>query len=151
MTMAERDLVSPMSAPAGLDPSRLTDLQYKALEIFRRQIRQILADSEHACSEYGLTTQRFQALLTIRTFEGHSGPSVGDVADRLLLRHHSAVELVGRLETAGLVTRVSDPNDRRRVLLALTEFGAQQLEALTSIHLAGLSDARTALANLDTD
>lgn len=129
--------------------SGVTDQQYRTLEIFRRQIRQILADSEQACAAVGLTTQRFQTLLTIRTFEGASGPSVGDVAERLLLRHHSAVELVGRLEAAGLVTRVSDPHDRRRVLLALTPMGAEQLERLTILHLEDLNDAKAALANLD--
>jgi DNA-binding MarR family transcriptional regulator len=129
--------------------SGLTDQQYLAVELFRRQIRHVLAESEQSCAEFGLTTQRFQALLTIRTFEGSTGPSVGDVADRLLLRHHSAVELVGRLEAAGLVTRVVDAQDRRRVLLALTPVGAEQLEALTRIHLEGLAGAKAALANLD--
>ena len=122
--------------------------QYQAVEQFRHMIRKILADSEHACAEHGLTTQRFQALLTIRTFEAPGGPSVGDLAERLLLRHHSAVELVGRLETAGLVQRVNDPNDRRRVLLALTDLGAERLEALTRIHLDGLAEAQKALTGL---
>jgi DNA-binding MarR family transcriptional regulator len=130
-------------------PEALTDQQYKAVEIFRHTIRRILAESEQACAECGVTTQRFQAMITIRTFEGESGPSVGDIADRLLLRHHSAVELVGRLEAAGLVARHADPQDRRRVLLALTPLGAERLEDLARVHLAGLSDAKAALAGLD--
>ena len=67
----------------------------------------------------------------------------------MLLRHHSAVELVGRLEAAGLVQRKSDPQDRRRVLLALTPLGAERLEALAHIHLAGLGSAKAALSALD--
>ena len=136
------------SASSGHDAP--SEQQYKAVEIFRHAIRRILADSEQACSEAGMTTQRFQALLTIRTFEGESGPSVGDIADRMLLRHHSAVELVGRLEGAGLVQRKSDPQDRRRVLLALTPVGAERLAELVRVHLAGLESAKAALAGLNT-
>jgi DNA-binding MarR family transcriptional regulator len=121
---------------------QLTDEQYGAMEAFRHTLRRILSDSEQACSSLGLTTQRFQALLTIRTFNGPGGVSVGDLAERLLLRHHSAVELVGRLEAAGLVIRASDSSDRRRVLLALTEEGAELLEQLTRIHLDGLAEAQ---------
>ena len=127
----------------------LSEQQYRAVELFRHTIRRILAESEQACAEADMTTQRFQALLTIRTFDGESGPSVGDIAERMLLRHHSAVELVGRLEAAGLVQRKSDPQDRRRVLLALTPLGAERLEALAHIHLAGLGSAKAALSALD--
>jgi DNA-binding MarR family transcriptional regulator len=147
--MAMTDGFPNSSTPDASSELQLTDQQYRAVEVFRWKIRHVLAESEQACAEYGLTTQRFQALLTIRTFDGETGPSVGDVADRLLLRHHSAVELVGRLESAGLITRVADTHDRRRVLLALTPVGAEQLEALTRIHLKGLAGAKAALASLD--
>ncbi len=126
----------------------LSSDQYRAIEQFRHMIRKVLADSEQACAEHGLTTQRFQALLTIRTFEAPEGPSVGDLAERLLLKHHSAVELVGRLEAAGLVLRVSDPADRRRVLLALTDLGSERLRVLTRIHLEGFDEAHKSLANI---
>jgi DNA-binding MarR family transcriptional regulator len=44
------------------------------------------------------------------------------------------VELVNRAEAAGLVTRITDPTDRRRQLLALTAFGKETLEELSILH-----------------
>lgn len=124
------------------------DLQYKVLDEFRHAIRRILADSEMICSGFGLTTQRFQALLAIRASEKPGGMSIGDLADRLFLRHHSAVELVDRLEATGLLTRASDPGDRRRVLLQLTPDGSSRLEHLTKLHLETLSDVQDSLLGM---
>jgi DNA-binding MarR family transcriptional regulator len=78
-------------------------------------------------------------LLAIRGHEGAAPPTIGDVADHLLLRHHSAVELVDRAEQAGLVHRVDDPDDRRVVRLLLTARGRDLLERLTDAHLEELA------------
>ena len=125
-------------------PENPAPADFVALAGFRRALRDILADSEQACATVGLTSQRFQALLAIRTF-AHGPMSVGDLADELILRHHSAVELAGRLEGAGLVQRFADPIDRRRVLLALTEAGEARLRELVRVHRDGLAKNRSAI------
>ena len=122
----------------------LEDAHYAALAGFRRALRQVMADSESICAGLGLTTQRFQALLAIRAFPGQA-MSVGDLADELVLKHHSAVELAGRLEQAGLVARKGDPQDKRRVLLTLTPLGAERLSDLARAHSLELGKTRDAM------
>ena len=122
------------------DPE-LEDAHYAALAGFRRALRQVMADSESICAGLGMTTQRFQALLAIRAFPGQA-MSVGDLADELVLKHHSAVELAGRLEQAGLVARKGDPQDKRRVLLTLTPLGAERLTDLARAHSLELGKTR---------
>src|SRR5689334_14915955 len=95
----------------------LGDDQYRELLAFRTGLRRFLRWSEEQAAAAGLTPQQHQLLLAIRG--SATPPSVGDVADLLLLRHHSAVELVDRAEQAGLVIRGSDPVDRRLVRLAV--------------------------------
>lgn len=119
----------------------LDDAHYAALAGFRRALRQLMADSEQICAASGLTTQRFQALLAIRTAPGEA-LSIGALAEELVLKHHSAVELAGRLEQAGLVHRKGDPDDKRRVLLTLTDQGRARLSELTHAHGLGLSKNR---------
>ena len=119
----------------------LEDAHYAALAGFRRALRQVMADSESICAGLGLTTQRFQALLAIRAFPGQA-MSVGDLAEELVLKHHSAVELAGRLEQAGLVARKGDPQDKRRVLLTLTDTGAERLTDLARAHSLELGKTR---------
>jgi hypothetical protein len=122
----------------------LDDAHYAALAGFRRALRQLMADSEQICAATGLTTQRFQALLAIRTAPGQA-MSIGALADELVLKHHSAVELAGRLEQAGLVSRKGDPTDKRRVLLTLTPAGGARLSELTRAHGLGLGKARNVI------
>lgn len=110
---------------------------------FRRSLRKVLADSEEICVEAGLTSQRFQALLSIASAD--EPMSVGDLAADLMLKHHSAVELADRLAQAGLLARITDKQDKRRVLLSLTSKGAQALNHLTAKHLAQMDDAREAI------
>lgn len=119
----------------------MDDAQYTALAGFRRALRQLMAESEQICGASGLTTQRFQALLAIRAASGQA-LSIGELAEELVLKHHSAVELAGRLELAGLVKRQSDPEDKRRVLLSLTRPGAASLAALAREHSLGLGQRR---------
>ena len=124
------------------DPApELENAHYAALAGFRRALRQVMADSESICAGLGLTTQRFQALLAIRAFPAQA-MSVGDLAEELVLKHHSAVELAGRLEQAGLVARKGDPQDKRRVLLTLTPLGAERLTDLARAHSLELGKTR---------
>jgi len=112
------------------------DEDFAELLALRDELRRFLHWSEVQAQSVGLTDAQHQLLLAIR---GHSvegqAPTVGDVARHLMLRHHSAVELVQRAESAGLVKRIADPTDRRRVRLELSEAGVRALAKLTAAHV----------------
>ena len=123
----------------------LTDDDYERLLGFRDGLRRFLHWSEEKARALGLSPAQHQLLLAVR---GHGGaPSVGEVARHLLLRHHSAVELVDRTVRAGLVARDADPDDHRVVRLRLTEAGVEKLEALAAGHLEELSRLRARFAS----
>lgn len=111
-------------------------VDYATLAELRYAIRKFLAFSEKAAAAEGLTAQQHQALLTIKGIGSVEGLTVGVLAERLLVCKHTAVELVDRLERAGLVLRTVDPADRRRVPVQLTAEGERRLAALTGQHLA---------------
>jgi len=113
----------------------LDDADYRRLLQFRISLRRFLHWSEEQAERAGLTPAQHQLLLAIRGHNGEQGPTIGDVAGYLLLRHHSAVGLVDRAERAGLVQRQEDSGDRRVVRLRLTPQGAGLLQQLTSLHL----------------
>ena len=112
----------------------MTDAEYQALAQFRRALRSFLHFSEEAAKAAGLTPSQHQLLLAIRGADTPEPPTIGEVADWMKLRHHSAVELVDRAENSGLVIRVPDPNDHRRQRLALTELGRTKLAELSVLH-----------------
>ena len=115
---------------------RLTDDDFRELLRFRDALRRFQRWSEAAARAAGLTPAQHQLLLAVR---GHDGdPTIGDVAEHLMLRHHSAVELVDRAERAGLLHRRTDPDDRRVVHLELTADGEAHLAALAAAHLTEL-------------
>ena len=113
----------------------LDDAEYRRLLQFRIGLRRFLHWSEEQAERAGLTPAQHQLLLAIRGHEGESGPTIGDVAGYLLLRHHSAVGLVDRAEKAGLVQRHEDRGDRRVVRLRLTPLGDDMLQQLSAAHL----------------
>jgi uncharacterized protein YeaO (DUF488 family)/DNA-binding MarR family transcriptional regulator len=117
-----------------VDHAALGDDDYRELLTLRNELRRFLRWSEQQAKAVGLTDAQHQLLLVIRGHPGTSGPSISDVADDLLLRHHSAVELVQRAEVAGYVTRRHDPVDRRLVRLHLSATGDAVLEKLSSLH-----------------
>ena len=108
---------------------------YFALASFRYALRSFLAFSQQRAKESGLTPQQHQSLLAIKGFSGEKGLSVTDLATYMLLKHHSAVELVDRLERADLVVRVPDKDDRRFIRLELTPKAEGKLVALSARHL----------------
>ena len=108
--------------------------EYEALAGFRYAIRQFLHFSEQAAQAVGLTAQQHQALLALRGFPGRDRATIGELAERLQIRHHSAVGLVDRLAAQGLVSREPATEDRRQVYVALTERGAAVLEQLSAAH-----------------
>ena len=115
------------------------ELDYPALLEFRTALRRFNHWSEQQARAVGLTHAQHQLLLAIKGHRGSDAPTVGDVADSLLLRHHSAVELVNRAQAGGLVERQRDPSDARMVRLRLTGKGEDCIEQLTSLHMAELS------------
>jgi DNA-binding MarR family transcriptional regulator len=122
------------------------DADYHALAAFRRALREFSAFSESAARAAGLTPQQHQALLSIR---GHGGPmSVGALAEELLIRPNSALELAGRLVKAGLINRTAATDDRRRVDLTLTEKAEGLLTELSATHVAELRRRRPLLEDL---
>jgi DNA-binding MarR family transcriptional regulator len=129
-------------APAnsgGQPADALDDDQYRDLLEFRTSLRRFLHWSEGQAAAAGLTSQQHQLLLAVRGHAGPDAPTIGDVAEHLLLRHHSAVELVDRAERAGLVRRHGDDGDRRLVRLELTAKGRRVLDQLTAVHLEELA------------
>jgi DNA-binding MarR family transcriptional regulator len=131
--------------PAG-DASRTVD--YGTLAEFRYQLRKFLAFSEAAADRAGLTPQQHQALLAIKGFSSPGPISVGDLARFLLIRHHTAVELVDRMTKLGLSSRIVDDDDGRRVLVKLTRKGEQKLRTLSKIHFEELRSASPALTRI---
>ena len=126
----------------------LSDADYQRLLKFRTALRQFLHWSEQRATTVGVTPAQHQLLLAIRGHPGTRHPTVGDVADALLLRHHSVVGLVDRAEDAGLVSRTTDPNDHRQVRLALTSLGRRKLERLAALHLEELKRLGSSLGPL---
>jgi DNA-binding MarR family transcriptional regulator len=119
--------------------THLADGQYAKLLSFRTGLRRFLRWSEEQAAAVGLTSAQHQLLLAIRGHRDSRGPSVGELADYLCTRHHSAVQLIDRTEQLGLITRSrGDSEDRRVVRLALTRAGQDKLALLSSIHLEEL-------------
>ena len=112
----------------------VTQADYENLAAFRYALRQFLHFSETAAEAVGLTPQQHQALLAIKGFPGKAQVTIGELAERLQIRHHSAVGLVDRLVTQKLVTRAAAQVDRRQVCVALTARGEQVLESLSVAH-----------------
>lgn len=112
----------------------VSDQQYRDLLAFRTGLRRFLAWSEAQAIAAGITGAQHQLLLAVRGHHGEHPPTVGEVAEHLLLKPHSAVELVDRAVAAGLVQRVPDQADSRLVRVQLTRSGADRLRALSAEH-----------------
>lgn len=116
----------------------LSPADYEALAAFRFQIRQFLHFSEEAARRAGLNPQHHQLLLALKGLPADVEPNVGELADRLHIRHHSAVELIERLVLKGLLRKQRGEDDRRRVLLEMTAQGERVLQKLSLTHRAQL-------------
>jgi DNA-binding MarR family transcriptional regulator len=113
--------------------SNLTESEYASLSEFRYRLRLFLAFSEEQAKAAGLNPQQHQLLLAVQGF-GAEQPSVGMLAERLMLRHHSTVELIDRLQRRGLVSRIRSVQDRRLASVGVTTRGAQVLRRLSLAH-----------------
>jgi DNA-binding MarR family transcriptional regulator len=123
---------------------RLSSADYRSLAEFRFQLRRFLAFSEEQAREVGLNPQQHQLLLLIRA-AAPEAPTIGHLAERLILRHHSVVGLVDRLEQRGLVRRRRSPEDRRQARVSITRRGERILHRLALAHRAELRRARPQL------
>ena len=115
-------------------PSQLSKSQYQTLAAFRYALRRFIRFSEEAAQAAGVTAQQYQALLAIKGFPGRDSVTVGELAERLQLRHHSAVGLVDRLAAEKLAVRVPSAKDHRQVLIQVTDRGETVVEKIASVH-----------------
>ncbi len=130
----------------------MTDADYERLLAFRTGLRTFLKWSKDQAGKAGLAPVQHQLLLAIRGHRDHErGPTIGDVATYLLIKPHSAAELVSRSVDAGLVRRVADPDDGRVVRLVLTNRAARKLEEITAATIEELKRLAPALNQLWQD
>ncbi len=128
-----------MSCHDTVYPVELTQADFEHLLRLRTGLRRFLRWSEEQARTAGLTSAQHQLLLAIRGHPGDTSPTVGEIADYLVLRHHSAGELIDRAETAGLVVRNPDPINGTQVRVSLTDTGRAKLTRLAETHLAELA------------
>ncbi len=117
----------------------ISKAQYEDLAAFRFELRKFLRFSENVATTAGITPQQYQALLAIKGFPGRDQVTVGELAERLQIRHHSAVGLIDRLVLERLVERDASAEDRRLVNIRLTSRGERMLENLAAAHREELS------------
>jgi DNA-binding MarR family transcriptional regulator len=143
--------VSSKSKAAAAKPrrtARLTDAEYLALGEFRWSMRQFLQFSERGARDHGISAQQHQALLAIRSHSGPEAMTIGGLAEQLLIKNHSALELVSRMVENGLVERAVSGEDRRRVLLKILPKGAKILETISLRNLRQLNETAEILVEI---
>lgn len=124
---------------------RISLSDYRSLAAFRYEIRKFLAFSEQAARDAGIEPQQHQMLLAVRGLPDGTRPTIGAVAERLCVQHHTAVALVDKLEARGLLRRQRSDVDRREVLLQVTREGLDLLRGLSSLHRDQLQTVGPAL------
>jgi DNA-binding MarR family transcriptional regulator len=141
-------LESPRTCDGGGPLTEPTRLDFENLLAFRVALRRFQRWSEDQAGAVGLTHVQHQLLVAIKGHPGSVPPSVGQIADYLLLQSHSAVGLVDRAEAAGFVRRGPDPDDARVARVALTEVGDRLVTELTAATLAEMRKLADALNGL---
>jgi DNA-binding MarR family transcriptional regulator len=133
-----------------LMPKRPSRPDFQAMAELRYQIRKFLRFSENVARRAGIEPQQHQLLLAIRGLPGTLKPTIGALAERMQLQHHSTVELIDRLVDRGFVCRLRATDDRRQVLVKLTRDGEEFLKTLSLHHLQGLIRRADASAQEET-
>jgi DNA-binding MarR family transcriptional regulator len=129
----------------------LTTRDYAELAAFRHALREFLRFSETAAAQAGLTSRHYQAMLALRACADGEVMSINNLAQELMIKHNSAVELVDRLARERLVTRKPSRSDRRKVELRLTARGRRVLATLAGMHRAELARIGPALRRFFAD
>lgn len=119
----------------------VTAREYETLADIRYRMRRFLVFSETTSRASGLEPQQHQLLLAVRGLPAELVPSIGTLAERLQIQHHSAVELVNRCVENGMVAKRSNESDRRQVLVVLTPRGKRLLEKISIAHRGELHAA----------
>ena len=129
-----------------LEEKDLSLAEYRDLADLRRQIRRFLHFSETTARENGIEPTQHQLLLAVQGLPEDAKPTIGEIASRLFIQHHSAVELVDRMEAAGAVSRQPGSQDRREVWIRLTPVGRRKLRKLALAHRTELDRSGPELA-----
>jgi len=116
------------------DGLQLEKRDYELLASFRYRLRQFMRFSDQAAASVGLTPQQHQALLALIGFPGRDQITIGELAERLQIQHHSCVGLVDRLEAQGLMARIADEENHRQVFIRLTGKGMEMIRQLSQVH-----------------
>src|SRR5215831_16270687 len=127
-------------------PKVLTTAEYQALAELRYRIRKFLREGDTVASETGLEPQQYLLLLAIRGIPNGQEATVSNLAERLVLKHHSVVELIDRMEAHGYVRRSRSREDRRSVLVSLLPRGEKLLEQVAEDRVGELRASGAALA-----
>lgn len=133
---------------SGTIETPMSKAEYEALAAFRYTLRQFLRGSEQRAQEVGLTLQQYLALLAVKGFPGRDYLTIGELAERLQIQHHSAVGLVDRLVAQDLAARQPAETDRRQVFVTLTPRGEEILEKLALANRSQLRRLEPQLALL---
>lgn len=152
MTSATASLPCMGSSETGLNESvpATSEPDYERLLEFRKGLRRFLRWSEKSARDLGVTPAQHQLLLAVK---GHldEAPTISDLAEDLMLRHHSASGLIDRATHAGLVDRQSDPDDRRLMRIRITREGEAVLRRLTQQHVAEIRRLAPIIQALNDD
>jgi len=128
-------------------PGEITPAEYRALAELRYRIRKFVGEGDAVARAAGLEPQQYLLLLALRGLPEGEEATIRALADRLALKHHSAVELIDRMETHGYVRRSRSRDDRRRVLVALLPRGEKLVEQVARDRIGELRASGAALAN----
>ena len=129
-------------------PRKLPQKNYEALADFRYALRRFFAFSSEAAGAVGLSPQQYQALLAIKGAGDECELGIHEIAERLMIRHHTAVELVDRLVNNGFATRVKSERDLRRVRVRMTAKAEKVMDKLAAAHMRELKGIRPVLNQL---
>jgi DNA-binding MarR family transcriptional regulator len=127
--------------------AKVTLADYRLLAEFRHEMRKFLAFSEGAARSAGVEPQQHQMLLALRGLPEGARPTIGTIAERLCVQHHTAVALVDKLEERALLRRERGTPDRREVLLHITPEGESLLRELSALHRQQLAVVGPALVS----
>ncbi len=128
--------------------TELTKDDYEELAEFRYRLRKFLRFSENAARNVGMTPSQHQLLLAIKGYPERNFATPTELAERLQLRHNSCLGLIQRCESAGLVERLDNPEDKRSIFIRLTEHGNTLLDKLTALHKMELQSLGLANFNI---